>query len=506
VATATAELGVQPRLSSRTLGELHPGVARPGFDVTRTGIGHVHLGVGAFMRAFIASYSDAALAAKGGEWGIAGVSLRSAKVRDQLQPQNCLYTLAVLDNDVTSQQLIGSIRSIDVAPENPQKVVELLASAEVQVVTITVTEKGYALDPDSGELDRSNSDLAHDLDNPSEPRSLIGFLVAGLRQRRATNDEPLTIISCDNLPGNGPRLRGGVLAFADEIDETLRGWIESHATFPATMVDRITPATTEDDLDEAARLIGVRDEAMVKTEPFAQWVIEDRFLTDRPYWEAGGAMFVDDVGPYEAAKLQLLNGPHSALAYLGYLAGHEFISDAMQSSNLANFARLLMHREISPVTAEPDGMLHARYIDELLHRFKNAAMRHRTWQIAMDGSQKLPQRLLNTIRSQLKCGGPIAGLSLAVAAWMRYVLGHDESGQPIDVRDPLSGVFAGIAAQDLTDTEDVVAEFVGLQRVFGTDLATNRRFRSILAGQFQLLVDKGAAAAVHDYVVSSGSE
>lgn len=495
-----------PRLSSLTLGNLHPDVARPAYAFASTGIGHVHFGAGAFMRAFVASYSDAALAAKGGDWGIAGVSLRQKKVWQQLQPQDCLYTLAIRDNDIAAHRLIGSIRSIDVAPESPQRIIDTLAGTAVHIVTMTITEKGYCLAPDSGDLDRSNPALEHDLRDLHEPQSMPGLLVAGMQKRRKTNSGPLTIVSCDNLPDNGGRLRNGVLAFADEVDASLRAWIETHVSFPATMVDRITPATTATDLDEAAQLIGVRDEAMVTTEPFVQWVIEDNFSTDRPFWEAGGAMLVDDVRPYEVAKLQLLNGPHSALAYLGNLAGHELLSDVMQSADFAAYTRLLMSREISPVTAEPAGMEHAAYIEELLRRFENAALRHRTWQVAMDGSQKLPQRLLNTIRSQLKCDGPIVGLSLAVAAWMRYALGRDEAGKSIDVQDPLVETFNRISANAPDDAEALVMQFVGLQQIFGADLAMDRRFTSTLAGQFRLLVDKGAAGAVREFVASSGSQ
>ena len=491
------------RLSLQTLDDVHPRVGRPTYEFSNTGTGHVHLGVGAFMRAFVANYNDAALAAKGGNWGIAGVSLRHKTVREQLQPQDCLYTLNAGDNDDVAHQLIASIRSIDVAPENPQRIVDQLAASNVQVVTITVTEKGYCLAPDSGELDRSNPDIEHDLRNLQEPRSMIGFLVAGMEERRKASSGPLTIVSCDNLPDNGSRLQNAVLDFAEGVDGSLRGWIETHVSFPATMVDRIVPATTAEDIARNASAIGVRDEAMIKTEPFLQWVIEDNFSTDRPYWEAAGALFVDQVGPYEAAKLQLLNGPHSALAYLGYLAGFELISDVMQSPDFAAYARLLMSREISPVTPEPAGMTHAAYIDDLLRRFENTSLGHRTWQIGMDGSQKLPQRLLNTVRSQLKGGGPIAGLSLAVAAWMRYALGHDEAGALIDVQDPLVESFRRIAASASDDAEDIVMQFVALQPIFGTDLAAERRFTSTVAGQLRLLVDRGAAGAVREYVASS---
>lgn len=493
-----------PRLSLQALGHLHPGVARPAYDYAGSGIGHVHLGVGAFMRAFIGNCNDAAMAAKGGDWGIAGVSLRQKTVWDQLQPQDCLYTLSVRDNEAVSHQLIGSIRSMDVAPENPQRVVNHLAAASIKVVTITVTEKGYCLDPDSGELDRLNPALTHDLHDLREPQSLLGLLVAGLQRRRRDNSGALTIVSCDNLPDNGSRLQDAVLAFADEVDPSLRAWIDEQASFPATMVDRIVPATTPKDVVATALAIGVRDEAMVKTEPFLQWVIEDDFRNERPFWEAGGALLVDEVRPYETAKLQLLNGSHSALAYLGYLSGHELVSDAMRNPDLAAYARLLMTQEISPVTAEPPGMEHDEYIEQLLHRFENASLGHRTWQIAMDGSQKLPQRLLNTIRSQLKCGGPIAGLSLAVAAWIRYVLGVDEAGAAIDVRDPMAETFRRIGDSPNNEPEELVAEFTALHQIFGSDLAEDRRFESTLSGQYRQLINKGSVGAVREYIMSSG--
>jgi fructuronate reductase len=489
----------RPRLSAKTLGDLRPDVQRPAYDVAKTRVGHVHLGVGAFMRAFVADYNDAALAAKGGDWGIAGVSLRQKNVYKQLQPQDCLYTLNVRDSDHSSYRLIGSIRSIDVAPDEPQRIVGLLADAKVQVVTMTITEKGYCIAPDSGDLDRSNRAIAHDLKDPHSPESMHGLLVAAMQKRRKAGGGPVTMVSCDNLPDNGKRLRHAVLAFADDVDSTLRSWIENNVRFPATMVDRITPATTAEDLDEAATIIGVRDEALVKTEPFMQWVIEDDFAADRPHWEAGGALLVADVRPYEVAKLQLLNGSHSTLAYLGYLAGFELVSDVMQDADFAAFIRTLMSQEISPVTEEPAGMQHATYIEDLLRRFGNTSLRHRTWQIAMDGSQKLPQRLLNTIRAQLKRGGPIAGLSLAVAAWMRYALGRDEAGASIDVQDPLVESFRAIAASASDDAQHVVMQFVGLQPVFGSDLASDRRFTSTLVRQFRLLLDKGAAGAVKEY-------
>ncbi|MEQ9561670.1 MAG: mannitol dehydrogenase family protein [Woeseiaceae bacterium] len=488
-----------PRLSILTRSALPGTVTRPAVDRANCGIGIVHLGVGAFMRAHVAMYCDDAMARDGGNWGIAGVSLRQRTVYDQLNPQDCLYTVAVRDDANTQFALVEAIRSIHVAPEDPGNVLRLLSDPNVRIVTLTITEKGYCLDPDSGDLDLDHKDIAHDLAHLDAPRSAIGFIVAALRARFTEGAPPVSLLSCDNLPANGARLRAGVLRFAREIDADLAERIEKEITFPATMVDRIVPATTADDLDAARAVLGCRDEALVKTEPFRQWVIEDRFASGRPGWDAGGAMFVPDVAPYETAKLRLLNGAHSSLAYLGYLAGYEYVHDVMQSKHFVNFLRYLMTREISPVTPAPPGMAHAQYIEALLQRFSNAALEHRTWQIAMDGSQKLPQRLLNTARQQLRTGGPVAGIGLAIAAWMRYALGRDESGSAIDVRDPLAARFSEIAAQHPHESDSIVERFFGIEEIFGNDLSRDARFSAIVSGALRKLLEKGSAATVQEF-------
>lgn len=488
------------RLSARTISQLAPAVRAPGYSYRSAGIGQVHLGVGAFMRAHTAVYTDEAMASRGGQWGIAGVSLRHATVRDQLAPQDCLYVARIQDNVATTHRLIGAIRSVDVAPEDPRRVVKLIADPAIRVITITVTEKGYCLRPESGALDIDNPGIAQDLDRLQEPQTMIGFLVAGLQWRRKSGAPPISIVSCDNLPGNGRRLEAAVREFAAIACPELIDWLAGNAAFPATMVDRIVPATADDDVDGAAADIGLRDEALVKTEPFTQWVIEDRFANDRPAWESGGAIFVDDVGPWESAKLRLLNGPHSAIAYLGYLGGCEYVHEAMGRGDYVSFVRDLMTREISPVTPEPRGLDHGAYIDDLLMRFSNASLRHRTCQIAMDGSQKLPQRLLETVRAQLRRGGPIAGLALAIAGWIRYALGRDEQGAPITVQDPFADRFSAIAALGARDADEVVSSFLSIPEIFGTDLASNRRFTSTVAARLRELLEHGAAATIHAHV------
>lgn len=490
------------RLSAATLADLDASVVRPAYDRDAIGTGHVHLGIGAFARAHTAVYSDTAIANAGGDWGIAAVSLRHPAVRDRLAPQDCLYTIAVSDADRLERRLIGAIRSVHVAPEDRGAVVGLLADPATLVVTLTVTEKGYCLSPDSGRLDFGHAGIAHDAADPARPETATGFLVAAMRKRRDAGAPPFTVISCDNLPGNGRRLGAAVREFAAKTDPDLVPWIESSVRFPATMVDRIVPATTDDDLAAATDALGLVDEGVVCTESFSQWVIEDAFANERPAWELAGAMFVDDVEPYERAKLRLLNGAHSSLAYLGYLAGFDYVHEVMQDDAFEAFARKLMTVEISPVTPEPRGMEHGTYIDALLQRFRNSSLRHRTWQIAMDGSQKLPQRLLDTVREQLRRDGPIDGVAIAIAAWIRYTLGRDEAGDPIDVQDPLAERFASIASE-YADVGRIVDRYLDIAEVFGTDLAGERRFASALDARLRELMERGAAATVRDYAAGS---
>ncbi|HZD54253.1 MAG TPA: mannitol dehydrogenase family protein [Woeseiaceae bacterium] len=487
------------RLSSHTVGNLAPDVRRPRYDREKAGVGIVHLGVGAFMRSHVAVYCDDAMespGSNGGDWAIAGVSLRRPDVRDRLAPQDGLYTVGELDATGERRRLIGALKSMHVGPEDPSAVVRRLADPAVRVITLTVTEKGYCLDPDSGELSLANPDIQHDLNEPQVPRSTIGFLTAGLKRRMTASAVPPTIISCDNLPGNGRRLRAAVLKFAAEADRALAAWIADNVAFPATMVDRIVPAAAPEDIERNAEAIGLRDEGFVKTEPYRQWVIEDDFANDRPHWEAGGASIVPDVEPFETAKLRLLNGPHSTIAYLGSLAGFEYVHEAMRDVAFATFIRRLMTEEIAPVTPEPAGLGHDSYIRALLTRFANPALEHRTRQIAMDGSQKLPQRLLNTVRAQLERDGPIDRLSLAIAAWIRYCLGRDEQGRPYDVDDPLALRFADIPAKSPNDPATITAAFLSIREVFGTDVSKNPRFRSKVTEALDDLLRNGASATV----------
>ena len=314
-----------------------------------------------------------------------------------------------------------------------------MADPAVRIVSLTVTEKGYCHEPATGRLNPDHPDIVHDLATPDAPRSAPGFLVAALARRRAAGLRPFTVLCCDNLPENGRIVRGVTLDLARRIDPGLADWIAAEGAFPSTMVDRIVPATKPEDIARLTAITGTLDLSPVMHEPFRQWVVEDAFVDgQRPDLGAVGVQLVEDVTPFELMKLRMLNGTHSSLAYLGYLAGHETVSDTVDDPAFAGYCRHLWRAEIIPSIAPPPGEDLAAYADALLERYRNPAIRHRTWQIAMDGSQKLPQRILGTIADNRAAGRPCPGLTLAVAAWMHYVGGVDESGRPIDVRDPLA--------------------------------------------------------------------
>ena len=487
------------RLDHTRLDSLPDGVIRPSYDREAIGIGIVHLGIGAFHRAHMAVYVDELLALGAGDWAIAGVSLRSAGVHDALAPQDGLYTVVERGPDGPRNRVIGAIKEVLVAPSSPEAVLDRMAQPETRIVSLTVTEKGYCHSPAIGMLDETHPDILQDLTDPDTPRSAIGFLVSALDRRRRADLPPFTIMSCDNLPSNGDTARDIVQRFADLVDPALGRWIDDHVAFPNTMVDRIVPATTDADRDAVAAALGFRDAWPVVTERFRQWVIEDAFCNGRPFWGGVGAQLVSDVAPFELMKLRLLNGAHSSLAYLGYLAGYETVSDAMADPNMAAFIRRLMDEEVTPTLPVPPGTHLTAYKDALIERFRNPALKHRTWQIAMDGSQKLPQRLLGTVRDRLDAGQPVDCLALGIAAWMRYVTGIDERGEPIDVRDPLAETLRDCASGAAGDSEALAANLLHVDAVFGSDLPITGSFRDAVTAALESLLTKGSAATLADF-------
>ncbi len=477
------------RLSDQSLSQLPADVRRPGYDRAAMRCGVVHLGIGAFHRAHQAVLFDDALTAGDLRWGIVAASLRSPAVRDQMMPQDGLYTMLVRDGTAEQARVIGAVAQVIVAPEEPDALIAALAAPDTHIVTMTVTEKGYKLDPATGALIESDPQLAADLQSLERPQTAPGYLVAALARRRAAGVPPFTAISCDNLPHNGTRLRNAVLALARRHDPALAEWIAAEGAFPETMVDRIVPATTDEDIAALAGRLGLEDRAMVKTEPFIQWVIEDRFCGPRPDFGAG-VQLTAAVAPWEEAKLRLLNGAHSGIAYLGALAGIDHVHEVLALPEARHFVERLWD-EAEATLSPPPELDVAAYRRELMARFDNPTLKHRTRQIAMDGSQKLPQRLLATIEARLTAGQGFDALALAVAAWIRWQAGQDDAGATHQVDDPLAESIAACLA-GANDAASRVDAILGYEAVFPASLAGKDGLRAVLIQWLDLLETQGA--------------
>ncbi len=456
------------RLSSALLDDLDPSVERPRYAREELAEGVVHLGLGAFHRAHQAAFLDEIAARGDMRWGVVGVSLRSPAVRDTLAPQDDLYTLVERDAAGERPRIMAPLKRVLVAPEAPGAAVGAMAQPSVRIVTLTVTEKGYGIARDRGGLDTSDPGIAADLRNLGRPRTAVGFLVAALYARRDVGLPPFTAISCDNLPSNGTLLREAVLELAAARDRSLAAWVADYGAFPNSMVDRIVPATTAEALEAHAARYGYRDEALVETERFSQWVLEDRFAGDRPDLASVGVTLAAVVAPWEEAKLRLLNGAHSAIAYLGGLGGIEHVHEFVAAADRRALIEQLWDE--SAATLDPHaGIDLAGYRAALLERFANPALRHRTRQIAMDGSQKLPQRLVAPWRVRLERGLPSPAIELAVAAWMAWQRGIDMADRSFEVDDLLAETTA-MAWAVSSDAASAAARLLGLREVFG-DLA-----------------------------------
>lgn len=460
--------------------------------------GIVHLGPGNFFRAFAAVYTQEAMEDSGGDWGIVAVSLKSTTARDQLLAQGGAYTSITLSPSNSRTDIIESIVDVLVAPENPQSVLDAMSQPSIRIVSLTITEKGYCHDPSTGNLNVDHADIAHDIEGGA-PRSAIGFIVQALALRKKAGLSPFTVMSCDNLPNNGQLTKHVVLQLAKQQDAQLAIWIDEQVSFPSTMVDRIAPATTEHDIEQLRLQQGYIDLACVTHEDFREWVIEDNFCAGRPNWKTGNVQFVESVTGHELKKLRCLNGTHSALAYLGYLAGYETIADTVADPAFSQLCHKLWQTEIIPTVPAPSGVNLQDYCSTLLERYRNPAIRHRTWQIAMDGSQKIPQRLLGTLCDNLLSNRPIDGIALVLAAWMRYVSGVDESGNEIDVRDPMASQLRTLASSTAT-AEETVKLFLGMSAVFGQLPKDNSRVEAVLTRVYASLLEHGTKDAVKLYV------
>ncbi|REE21633.1 fructuronate reductase [Paraburkholderia sp. BL27I4N3] len=478
-------------LATRAAGE----VAVPAYDRAGLAPGIVHLGLGAFHRAHQAVYTEHTLRAGDHRWGIVGVSLRRADTSEALAPQDHLYAVDVRDGTADSFQVIGALIASLVAPQSPAAVLDAMTDPRCHIVSLTITEKGYCRNPASGALQFDHPDIAHDLREAAAPRSAIGFVVRALALRRAAGLGPFTVLSCDNLPSNGDTMRALTLAFAREADPALADWIEQKGAFPNTMVDRIVPLTTDADRTRVAKQLGADDAWPVTTEPFSQWVIEDRFAGPRPAWEHAGATLVDDARPYEQAKLRMLNGAHSALAYLGSLIGYDTVDQAIGAPAVLNFVESMLRDEVEPTLSRP---ALATYRAELFTRFRNTALDHRLQQIATDGSQKLPQRWLESVRANLKSGAPTERLAFALAGWIAYLGGVDETGRTYAIADPLADTLTdAVRSTLLADAVDAVRTLLGIESIFGCDLRTHPRFVAQVARHLDAIRTQGVVEAIN---------
>ena len=487
------------------LNALNPTVVCPNYNRHELKTQLVHLGLGAFHRghqAFLHHQLLQQLTAAGQacDWGICSINLFGGReVVDALHQQDHLYTV-VEKSEQTQATVVGSIiDSLQIDRDGIAAIIDKLCEAQVKIVTLTVTEKGYCTLPGGAAIDTSNALVAHDLANPSAPQSVPGLLYQVLKRRQAQSLGAITLLSCDNMPENGVALKNAVLGFTRVIDPEFVAWIEQHIAFPSSMVDRIVPAVTAETLADIEAYIGTADPCGIATEPFIQWVIEDHFVAGRPAWEqVNGVQLVKNVIPFEEMKLRMLNGSHSFLAYLGYLAGYEHISDCMSDQEYKKACQKMMMAEQS-VTLTTEGIDLAKYAQTLMQRFENKSLKHRTWQIAMDGTQKIPQRFLASIAWHIAHHSDFSLLALGVAGWMRYVGGVDEQGQAIDVKDPLVAMLSTTCANSQQGSERVNA-LLGLDTIFGTELPQQQVFVDAVTAAYQSLMSVGAKATVAQYM------
>ncbi|GLX97401.1 mannitol dehydrogenase family protein [Herbidospora sp. NBRC 101105] len=452
-----------------------PAECRPLIEPGAAGPGVVHLGLGAFFRAHQAIYTEEAMASAGGDWGIVAVAPRSRAVHDALRAQDLMFAVASTAARRTDVRVVAALTGVVHAAGDPDGVVALLADPRIRVVTLTLTEKAYV--------------------PAGETAVITGLLTRGLLARARADAGPLAVVSCDNLPGNGARLRE-LIGRTVRADTRAQEWIAGNVTFPGTTVDRIVPAVTPGTLDLVRERLGVTDLAAVRAEPYRQWIIEDAFPHGRPAWDRAGAVLTADTGPYDELKLRTLNGLHSSLAYLGALAGRATIAETLALPQARVFAELLLAEEILPTLTPPEGIDPAAYGRSVLDRFANPAIHHRTLQIATDGSHKLPARIVRTVLDRRAQGAPTPWAALVVAAWMRFVQGTADDGRPLPLDDPLADRIRSALATAGPGPAGVVAALLDLRAVFPSEFAHDTTLRKLIVGWLTTLTRRGAAATL----------
>ncbi|MDD7910770.1 fructuronate reductase [Pseudovibrio exalbescens] len=480
------------------LNTLPSSVERPAYDRSKLKARVAHIGFGAFARAHIAMHLHETLVASGDDWGMRVIELfGTPDLFNMLDENQRLYTLVETSDEGKSTRLLGAVcETQHVARDGIQAIIDGLAEEDLKVISMTITEKGYCVKNEH--LDTDNPMIQHDLENLNTPKTAIGLIVAALAKRRELGIGAVTVMSCDNLPHNGHLTSIAVQEFAAKVDPDLATWVKENVSFPSTMVDRIVPALTDESRDIVrAELGGQADPNCIVCEPFRQWVIEDNFKVGRPKWELAGAQLVADVEPFEEMKLRTLNGSHSFLAYLGFLAGKETIADCAADPVFYAEARKLMVDEQRPTLNVPGDVDLVAYADMLLKRYSNSQLKHRTWQIAADGTQKMPQRWLNSVRYHLQHGTDHRHLILGIGGWMNYIKGK-RGEETFEVVDPMKDVLAEIVSKYGDDREAYVNALLALDAVFPADLVANEQFTQSVHAAYAEVADKGAGQAVAD--------
>jgi mannitol 2-dehydrogenase len=492
---------VLPRLSGvvalddSTIHQLDDRVRVPDYDRRALTPAVVHIGVGGFHRAHQAVYLDDLATTGETGWGEIGVGLRSPGMRDALLPQDCLFTVVERSERGDTARIIGSMTGYLFAPDDPEAVLAALTDERTRLVTLTITGGGYPVGED-GRFDPTDPQVRADLDHPARPETAFGYLAEALHRRRRAGLPAFTVLSCDNMPDNGAATRTAVLGFAAAREECLAAWIDAHASFPASMVDRITPETDGAARDLVADQFGVRDRSPVITEPFRQWVIEDRFANGRPPLDKVGVQFVDDVTPYKLMKTRLLNASHSALGYLGYLIGnYTTSSEAMANPVIADYLAALMRQEITALLPDVPGIDLAAYQRTLLERFANPQISDQLSRLCGRGSTKMPAYLLPSLMTARAEGRPTTLLTLAVAGWCRYLQGHDLRGNPIEIKDARKDILQPLAVEKGTDPRPLLAE----RDIFGP-LGDDPEFARTLDAAIRDIEEYGPAATIAEYL------
>lgn len=485
------------KLTERSLSPLSQRVAVPNYDRRTIPYGIVHFGVGGFHRSHQALYLDHYLEQNPGcAWSICGVGLLEfdQKMRDVMQSQDNLYTLVERSPASDEARVIGSITQYLFAPDDREKVIETLASPHCRIVTLTITEGGYYVVEGTGDFDLNHPTIQHDLQNPAQPYGVYGFLTAALERRRQRGIPAFTVLSCDNIQGNGDMAAKMLTAFATHQDPDLGRWIEDNVAFPNSMVDRITPSTTPSDIEMVREQFGIQDEWPVVAEPFLQWVIEDKFSNGRPAWESVGVQMTEDVKPYEMMKLRLLNASHSLIGYLGVLLGYTYTSEAMGDPLIRQAVEGLMD-EVIPTLPPLPGIQLSRYKQTLIQRFSNPKVRDQLSRLCLNGSDKIPKFILGSVRDQLTKGEAIPSLSFAIAIWFRYLSGTDDQGRAIAIEDPLAPLLTDRA---LAQNGDPTA-LLQIEALFGS-LAKDTAFVTAVTHHLQQIYALGVQDALSKHV------